>query len=85
MLIACDGLWKRFDNESAIEYINKILEVGTLLTEDVDVLFCLIFKLFVDLLVKLVPVLYRSDKWKSRFITTYGDSTDSPSISINTI
>jgi len=25
--VACDGLWKRFTNESAIEFVDKILKV----------------------------------------------------------
>lgn len=26
-MIACDGLWKRFDNESAVDYVKTILKV----------------------------------------------------------
>ena len=28
VLIACDGLWKAFDNRTAIEFINKVLNVS---------------------------------------------------------
>ena len=27
IIVACDGLWKRFTNESAIEFVDKILKV----------------------------------------------------------
>ena len=28
VLIACDGLWKAFDNRTATEFINKVLDVS---------------------------------------------------------
>ena len=27
IIVACDGLWKRFDNDSAVEFVHKILQV----------------------------------------------------------
>jgi len=27
IIVACDGLWKRFDNDSAIEFVDTILQV----------------------------------------------------------